>query len=42
MKIALPKATPVPAHLRSRFLTEAADADARIAMVRDTKPLRFE
>jgi murein DD-endopeptidase MepM/ murein hydrolase activator NlpD len=42
MKVALPKATPVPAHLKTRFLSEAADAGARIAMVRDSAPLRFE
>jgi hypothetical protein len=42
MKIALPKATPVAAHLKAKFLAEAADADARIAMVRGTSPLRFE
>ena len=42
MKVALPKATPVPARLRARFDVEAADAGARIAMVRATTSLRFE
>jgi murein DD-endopeptidase MepM/ murein hydrolase activator NlpD len=42
MKVALPKATPVPARLKARFDAEATDAGARIAMVRATTSLRFE
>ncbi|MDH5264767.1 MAG: M23 family metallopeptidase [Betaproteobacteria bacterium] len=42
MRVALPKATPVPASLKPRFDAEAADAGARIAMVRATTSLRFE
>ncbi len=42
MKVALPKATPVPARLRARFDAEAAAAGSRIAMVRETSSLRFE
>ncbi|MBL0143608.1 MAG: M23 family metallopeptidase [Betaproteobacteria bacterium] len=42
MKVALPKATPVPARLKARFDAEAADAGARIAMIRATTSLRFE
>lgn len=42
MRVALPKATPVPARLKARFDVEAADAGARIAMVRATSSLRFE
>ena len=42
MRVALPKATPVPARLKARFDVEAADAGARIAMVRSTTSLRFE
>jgi murein DD-endopeptidase MepM/ murein hydrolase activator NlpD len=42
MKIALPKATPVPARLKPRFDVAAADAGARIAMVRSSPSLRFE
>ncbi len=42
MKVALPKATPVPARLKARFDVEAAKAGARIAMVRGTSSLRFE
>jgi murein DD-endopeptidase MepM/ murein hydrolase activator NlpD len=42
MKVALPKATPVAPHLKARFEAEAADADARIAMVRGTSTPRFE
>ncbi len=42
MKVALPKATPVPARLKARFDAEAADAGARIAMVRSGTSLRFE
>jgi hypothetical protein len=34
--------TPVPASLKARFDAEAADAGARIAMVRATTSLRFE
>lgn len=42
MKVALPKATPVPARLKARFDTEATEAGARIAMVRGNSSLRFE
>jgi len=42
MKVALPKATPVPARLKARFDAEANDAGARIAMVRANSSLRFE
>ena len=42
MKIALPKATPVPARLKARFDVAAADAGSRIAMVRSSPSLRFE
>ena len=42
MKIALPKATPVPARLKARFDVAAADAGSRIAMVRASPSLRFE
>ena len=42
MKVVLPKATPVPARLRASFDAEAADAGARIAMVRESASLRFE
>lgn len=42
MKVALPKATPVPARLRDRFDVAAADAGARIAIIRATNSLRFE
>ena len=42
MKVALPKATPVPARLRARFDVEAAGAGARIEMVRSSTSLRFE
>jgi murein DD-endopeptidase MepM/ murein hydrolase activator NlpD len=42
MKVALPKATPVPAQLRARFDAAAADAQSRIALVRSTSSLRFE
>lgn len=42
MKVALPKATPVPARLKARFDTEATDAGARLAMVRGNASLRFE
>jgi len=42
MKVALPKATPVPARLKARFDAEAASAAARIAMVRSSPSLRFE
>lgn len=42
MRVALPKATPVPAKLRDRFAAEARDAGARIAMVRGNASLRFE
>jgi len=42
IKVALPKSTPVAPHLKARFEAEAADADARIAMVRGTSTPRFE
>jgi murein DD-endopeptidase MepM/ murein hydrolase activator NlpD len=42
MKVALPKATPVPARLKARFDAEAANAAARIGMVRSSPSLRFE
>ena len=42
MKVALPKATPVPARLKARFDAEAARAAARIAMVREAPSSRFE
>jgi murein DD-endopeptidase MepM/ murein hydrolase activator NlpD len=42
MRVALPKATPVPVRLKARFDAEAADAGARIAMVRARSSLRFE
>lgn len=42
MKVALPKATPVPPRLRARFDVEAAAAGSRIAMVRESASTRFE
>lgn len=42
MKVALPKATPVPARLKARFDAEATEAGARVAMVRGNSSLRFE
>ena len=42
MRVALPKATPVPASLRSRFDAQAARAGAQIAMVRNAPSLRYE
>jgi murein DD-endopeptidase MepM/ murein hydrolase activator NlpD len=43
MKVALPKATPVPAHLRARFDEAAAAASSRIQLVRSSSSsLRFE
>jgi murein DD-endopeptidase MepM/ murein hydrolase activator NlpD len=42
MRIALPKATPVPARLKARFDVAAEDAGSRIAMVRSSPSLRFE
>ena len=42
MKVALPKATPVPVRLKARFDSEASEAGARIAMVRGNSSLRFE
>ena len=42
LKVALPKATPVPAQLRARFDAAVADAQSRIALVRGTSSLRFE
>lgn len=42
MKVALPKATPVPANLRARFDSEAGEAQARISLVRAASSPRFE
>lgn len=42
MKVALPKATPVPASLRARFDGEAGEAQARISLVRAPSSPRFE
>lgn len=42
MRVALPKATPVPASLRARFDAQAARAGAQIAMVRNAPSLRYE
>lgn len=42
MRVALPKATPVPARLRARFDAEAAGAEERLTLVRGTPSLRFE
>lgn len=42
MKVALPKAEPVPARLRGRFLEAAAIAKATVARVGSTKTSRFE
>jgi len=42
MRIALPKATPVPAHLRAQFETAATDASAKLAIVRTADAARFE
>jgi len=43
MKVALPKATPVPAHLRARFDEAAAAASSRIQLVRSSSSSpRFE
>jgi murein DD-endopeptidase MepM/ murein hydrolase activator NlpD len=42
MRVALPKATPVPATLRARFDAQAARAGAQIAMVRNAPSLRYE
>lgn len=42
MKVALPKAAPVPARLRPRFDAEAAEARSWIALVRGQPAARFE
>ena len=42
MKVALPKATPVPARLAARFAEAARTAETRIAQVRSAPSLRFE
>ena len=42
LRVALPKATPVPANLRAQFDAAAAEAAARIALVRTAPSARFE
>lgn len=42
MRVALPKAEPVSAHLRSRFLQVASDARATIGLVSTAPAARFE
>jgi murein DD-endopeptidase MepM/ murein hydrolase activator NlpD len=42
LRVALPKATPVPAHLKPQFDAAAADAAARMALVRTAPSARFE
>ena len=42
MKVALPKATPVPARLAAQFAEAARTAESRIAQVRSTPSIRFE
>jgi murein DD-endopeptidase MepM/ murein hydrolase activator NlpD len=42
LRVALPKATPVPAHLKAQFDAVAADAASRIALVRTAASARFE
>ena len=42
LRVALPKATPVPANLRPQFDAKAAEAAARIALVRTAPSARFE
>jgi murein DD-endopeptidase MepM/ murein hydrolase activator NlpD len=42
MRVALPKAEPVPAHLKQRFLTVAAQARATIERVAPAASARFE
>ena len=42
MKVALPKATPVPANLRAQFQAAADDASAKLSLVRGAAIARFE
>jgi murein DD-endopeptidase MepM/ murein hydrolase activator NlpD len=42
MRVALPKATPVPPHLRVQFQAAATEASATIALVRSADAARFE
>ena len=42
MRVALPKATPVPARLRAQFDRVAVEAGERIALVRNASGARFE
>ncbi len=42
MRVALPKAGPVPAAFRAKFAKVAADAQATIALVSTAQPARFE
>ena len=42
LRVALPKAEPVPAHLREQFLAVAADARATIERVATAPAARFE
>lgn len=42
MRVALPKAEPVPSHLKERFLAVAADARAAIERVGPASSVRFE
>jgi murein DD-endopeptidase MepM/ murein hydrolase activator NlpD len=42
MRVALPKAEPVPAHLKARFLEVAASARATITRVSAASSARFE
>jgi murein DD-endopeptidase MepM/ murein hydrolase activator NlpD len=42
MRVALPKADPVPGHLRSQFMQVAGNARATIQRVSATPPARFE
>lgn len=42
MKVALPKATPVPPHLRAKFDEASSAASTRIQLVRSSASLRFE
>jgi len=42
MRVALPKATPVPTHLRAKFEAAATDASTKLAIVRTADAARFE
>lgn len=42
MRVALPKATPVPGHLRARFDVASSQARTRLSLVRDVTGPRFE